>query len=373
MKRSNIIRESLDQNLSGVYVSRQQQMDMIDEITGGKKLKRRIPVSFALAAVILLMTCTAYAFVHSALLEHLFPGGGIRDDAYQYLLQEQASAEDGGVTLTVDETLFDGRSIHVSASIRNDTAETLFVAATMARVNGIEPDSYGGDFLFNYGIDYLAIAPGETISGYTYSNYLPETFEGVQEYTVSMEAYAMRAIAEIPPREDGRYTDLYSANAFTTENSRQAAYLSLTYQVNGSLIHTATYTRVKQPEYRMDGCTLIVKEANFTPSATHISFEIVADDPADAYADQFDSSKDGRLLRWYAIFDDQGNRLDDIAEGGGEYSASDDGAIEYVYDFGPLSEAPSSISIVPIENGDPAMEKAVTVEIVPAERPIDDN
>ena len=43
MKHDKFIRESLDQNLSGLHVSRQQQMDMIDEITGGAKMKRKIP------------------------------------------------------------------------------------------------------------------------------------------------------------------------------------------------------------------------------------------------------------------------------------------------------------------------------------------
>ena len=36
MRSKDLIRESLQQNLSGLHVSRQRQTDMIDKIVGGK-------------------------------------------------------------------------------------------------------------------------------------------------------------------------------------------------------------------------------------------------------------------------------------------------------------------------------------------------
>ena len=61
MNHNNFIRESLEQNLSGLYVSRQQQMDMIDEIVGGRKMKRKISFSIALVAILILTSVTALA------------------------------------------------------------------------------------------------------------------------------------------------------------------------------------------------------------------------------------------------------------------------------------------------------------------------
>ena len=323
-------------------------------------MKKKLPFSLVLTAVLALFACTAYALTQSDLLSLLFPGGSVRDDAYQYLQQTPVSVQDGGLTLTVSETLFDGRRVSVIASIRNDTTETLYIAATPLTLNDVAPDSCGGYRLFNFGVEYLAIGPGETLSGDTYSDFLPEVFEAADSFTASMEVYALRATAEIPASEDGVY---YPSSAFTADNSEQAAHLSLSYRVDGSMIHTATYTVPRLQSYRMDGCTLLIKEANFTPSSTFISFDVLADDPAEGSVGRLDSSTDGRLIRWYAIFDNQGNRLDDIAAGGGAYTASDDGLIEYVYDYAPLAEIPTSITIAPIESNEPVMGKAVVVEI----------
>ncbi len=363
MRNDDSIRKSLQENLSGLYVSVQQRMELMERIEGGKKMRKRIPVSIALAAMILLMACTAYALVESDLLNRLFPDGGVREETYRYLMQTAASAEDGGVTMTVEETLFDGRMIGVTASVCNNTEETLYVAATHPVLNGIEPDSWGGNFLFNYGIDYLKLAPGETLSGYVYSEYQPGTFEAEEQFTITMEAYALQSEASVPARQWEEWA-LYPASAFTEENSRQAAHLELSYQADGSMIHTAEYTRAKIAEYRMDGCTLNIKEANFAPGSTCIAFDIIADDPAEAVPDRFDPSKDRRLLRWYAVFDDEGNRLDGQVLDK-EYAAGSDGVIGYIYGYAPLEKVPESITIAPIENDEPVMGKAVVIEIVP--------
>lgn len=59
MKKDDLIRRSLEENLSGLHVSRQQQMDIIEKITEGRKLKKKLPIGVVLAAVIVLGTLTA--------------------------------------------------------------------------------------------------------------------------------------------------------------------------------------------------------------------------------------------------------------------------------------------------------------------------
>ena len=61
MKHDDFIRESLDQNLSGLHVSRQQQTDILNEIVGGEKMEKKVPFSFALVAILALMSIAALA------------------------------------------------------------------------------------------------------------------------------------------------------------------------------------------------------------------------------------------------------------------------------------------------------------------------
>jgi len=59
MNKDDFILRSIEENLSGLRVSRQQQLDMIEDITGGGKMKKKITLSIALAAVLVLCTLTA--------------------------------------------------------------------------------------------------------------------------------------------------------------------------------------------------------------------------------------------------------------------------------------------------------------------------
>lgn len=62
MKRNNIIRDSLNENLSGLSVSRQQHDALMQEITGGKKVKRKLRASLVLAMTMVLLAAMALAW-----------------------------------------------------------------------------------------------------------------------------------------------------------------------------------------------------------------------------------------------------------------------------------------------------------------------
>ena len=126
MKKDERIRASLEQNLSGLHVSRQQQLDMIDEITGGTKMQKKIPFSIALAAVLVLMSITALAVT-----TNLFDYFGNRDARFGKLAEQAANvtAEPvdiesdmlGDVSARIDSAYYDGRSLSVGFVIENST------------------------------------------------------------------------------------------------------------------------------------------------------------------------------------------------------------------------------------------------------------
>ena len=61
MHENNRIQNTIDANLSGLYVSRCQRDTLLHEITGGKKMKRKITVGLVLVITLLLATLTALA------------------------------------------------------------------------------------------------------------------------------------------------------------------------------------------------------------------------------------------------------------------------------------------------------------------------
>lgn len=62
MKQNNRIRDSLNENLSGLYVSREQHAELMNEITGGRKVKRKLTASLVLAMVLVLLAAVALAW-----------------------------------------------------------------------------------------------------------------------------------------------------------------------------------------------------------------------------------------------------------------------------------------------------------------------
>ena len=126
MKHDDFIRESLDQNLSGLHVSRQQQKAIFEEIVGGKKMKKKIPFSLALVAVLILTSVVALA-----VSTNVFNYFSSRDARYGKLAEQAAnvtaapvdieSDELGSVNARIDSAYYDGQTLSVGFIIENST------------------------------------------------------------------------------------------------------------------------------------------------------------------------------------------------------------------------------------------------------------
>lgn len=62
MKRNNAIRDSLNGNLSGLYVSGQRHAELMREIVGGRKMKKKQSVALVLAMTLILVAAAALAY-----------------------------------------------------------------------------------------------------------------------------------------------------------------------------------------------------------------------------------------------------------------------------------------------------------------------
>lgn len=140
MKHDHFIRESLNQNLSGLHVSRQQQMNMIEEIIGGTKMKRKTHVTIALVAVLILTSVTALAVG-----TNLFGYFAGRDARYGRIAEQAAnvtaepvkldSAELGPVNARIDSAYYDGQTLSVGLLIENSTRIEAYTPSTEELTN----------------------------------------------------------------------------------------------------------------------------------------------------------------------------------------------------------------------------------------------
>ncbi len=125
MKRDDRIRQCIDQNLSGLRVSRQWQSDMIDTITEGRKpMKKKIPFGIALAAILMLASMTALAaginlFEYFSAQDARY--GKLAEQASQVTAAPLAVESDtlGKVNARIDSAYYDGQSLAVGLMIEN--------------------------------------------------------------------------------------------------------------------------------------------------------------------------------------------------------------------------------------------------------------
>ena len=120
MKKNTFIRECLDDNLSGLTVSFEKQLEMIDSITQGGKMKKKFHMSIALVAVLALLCATALA-VGGSVFDY-FAGRDARLTNVSEVNGDETrieSAELGSVPAKIDSAYFDGESLVIGFKIEN--------------------------------------------------------------------------------------------------------------------------------------------------------------------------------------------------------------------------------------------------------------
>ena len=153
MKHDKFIRESLDQNLSGLHVSRQQQIDMIDEIVGGAKMKRKMPLSVALVAILILTSVTAFAIVNFYSVRDYVANGNPSAAFEEAIVPVEKSVESCGLTMAFGDAVCDGQNLMFAMDITAaEGTEPVYVYPSLsATCDGVPLEVYYGGFDFAYG------------------------------------------------------------------------------------------------------------------------------------------------------------------------------------------------------------------------------
>lgn len=120
MKENDLISKSLHENLSGLTVSPEMRDKMFECITEGEKMRRKFPVSTALAAAIMLLCLTAFA-VGASVFDY-FSGSDTRLENVSEIKGDETqieSGELGNVLAKIDSAYFDGESLLIGFVIEN--------------------------------------------------------------------------------------------------------------------------------------------------------------------------------------------------------------------------------------------------------------
>lgn len=120
MKESDRIRTCLHENLSGLSVSPDKRNEMLESITEGERMRRKIPVSAALVAAIMLLCLTAFA-VSASVFDYFSDRDTRLENASQVKGDETRieSGELGNVLSKIDSAYFDGESLLIGFVIEN--------------------------------------------------------------------------------------------------------------------------------------------------------------------------------------------------------------------------------------------------------------
>lgn len=336
----------------------------LNDETEEKNVKKKLPFALLIAAALILICLTALAVGGSRLLTYLFPDGNVPEATASLLDDDIRSASESGVTFSVTESLFDGSTLLIQAEVQNDTDETLYAAVRCANVNRLpasgspaEIFSLGGsgNILFDYGVFFTRVRPGEKISGNVERLYDAEELENAESLEVVLEAHIVRAVESVAPFSG----DLFSYEDLTGYAGEEVARIPLTFTVSTDVTDNPSF-HAEVDGFRFADYTLRITEMKFAPASASITFAVIPDDPADVALEiSGGEAVRGRLVRDYALLDEALKPLNFGMEGWDE-----DGVLYYLCKSSPFAVPPRVIYIVPLADGEPIMEEAAAVTVV---------
>jgi len=374
--------------------------ETLKEIERMKKRKKlTIALAAALVAMLALTSVAVAQAIDSGLLNRLFGKQEVPQQAAELLQTNVNTVSQDGVTLSIDELLFDGRSLNWQWSVSSEREEAVFALIGYS-IDGIEASSVesdnglGASASSNVGDNALTMlgASGEVSAPDTNSCYAQMNFKRPieQEFTVTISAIVYTT--ELTPvLTDKLYPDGELSAAFeqagqigvraseSCHTARLTEYPAFTAALTASpLLHTEQYDAdgsiwnqaninaheesglmkkiteisltvpvkpvesedaltVFGPEtFEMDDCTLIVDEIAFSPVSVTADMRI--------YPKEF---KDGENFFTYSVF----------ASANGEawylnaeatQMTDENGRICYdvILDGPPVTEIPGSIEFI---------------------------
>lgn len=160
------LRNALRDAMKSCQLPEYRKRQILAQMKGEEPVKKKLSVSFALVLAIMILTIgAAFALVHSNIANHLY---GMEEQAPEALLEQIHTPQETASTtlgsLTLDEWLYDGHSLHTSLTISNPTGQTLLYTVDEMKLDDLPLDRAGGNLLME-GAGSGGLLLGGTVEG----------------------------------------------------------------------------------------------------------------------------------------------------------------------------------------------------------------
>ena len=165
--KENELRNALEKAIGSCQLSVYQKRQILAQMKGEQEpVKKKLSLSLAVVLAIMILTLgAAVALIHSNIAAHLYPHGEAAPEA---LLEQIQTPQETAATplgsLTLDELLYDGLSLHTSFTVANHTGETLLYTVDSLSLGGQPLDRTGNDLLME-GAGSAGLLLGGTVDG----------------------------------------------------------------------------------------------------------------------------------------------------------------------------------------------------------------
>lgn len=126
-EEKQFFQDAVNHRLSGLRENPFLAQRIIATEKGEKPVvKKRFSVSLIFAILLMVLTLSVgYALVQSRIADHLYPDAEAPQEVIDHIQTPDAAASSDVATVSIDELLYDGSTLHTSFTVTNPTTETL--------------------------------------------------------------------------------------------------------------------------------------------------------------------------------------------------------------------------------------------------------
>ncbi len=161
------LKHALNEAIGSCQLSEYRKRQILAQLKGeNEPVKKKLSVSLAVVLAVMILTLgAAFALIHSNIANHLYPHGQAAPEA---LLEQIQTPQETVATplgsLTLDELLYDGHSLHTSITLSNPSGEPLLYTMEGLSLGGMPLDRIGNDLLME-GAGSAGLLLGGTADG----------------------------------------------------------------------------------------------------------------------------------------------------------------------------------------------------------------
>ena len=391
----------LDSVSPSAALEQQTEREILEMLYPNKRHRKHIRRALCIAAAALLLIGGAFAAIHSSgILDRLFGDDEPTQKAIEAVVRDSMQVSENGVTLNMDEYLFDNNTLHLGWTVSSEREGNIFYSSSYAYSYTSPEDeilaeesiggAYGAYGSSDVGDGILVQLNPENPSHYSYCGYGYRTPpEGTINTRITVHAYETDfELTDVESAFDLAFVESYDPASMELEKARllgvdenhmssvngyeaycdalqkllaegmewdaanEAAYvesgifkevavLELNVSVDPGMAAEPRFKLDGERRYELPDATVILKTLSVDTASTIIEYDVIAEESA---------AVNGLGLA-YIFFDQDGNSLEpDYIFGayGAEVEAPEGKqAWQIAHDGNPLPETVTAITFVP--------------------------